>query len=230
VVGEPFSPIAEGIRSIKVAIDHCSSTGGGKIVGITSSIANEGKSSISASLATLTAQAGARTILVDCDLRNPSLSRMLAPEAKSGVLELLHSDADVENALLFDAKTGVRFLPATIQDHVANSSEVLSSAAIQTLLGRLRGIADYVIIDLPPVMPIVDVRAASNLVDSYVYVVEWGQTEVDVVQQALRSAKGVQERLIGVVLNKADIHWLERFEGYSSGYYHHTLARYGISS
>ena len=83
VINSPFSRFAEAIRSIKLAIDLNNGCVNGKqVIGFTSSLPNEGKSTIAASLALLVAQAGARVILVDCDLRNPSLSRKLAPGAE----------------------------------------------------------------------------------------------------------------------------------------------------
>ena len=81
IVELPFSAFAEAIRSIKVAIDQSPTATGGRIIGFTSSIPNEGKSSIAAAVGRLAAQTGARTLLVDCDLRNPSLSRLLSPKA-----------------------------------------------------------------------------------------------------------------------------------------------------
>ena len=90
MIKSPFSRYAEAIRSIKLAIDLSNgSVNGGQVIGFTSSLPNEGKSTISASLALLVAQAGARVILVDCDLRNPALTRKLAPGANSGFLEVI---------------------------------------------------------------------------------------------------------------------------------------------
>jgi polysaccharide biosynthesis transport protein len=224
----PFSAIAENLRAIRVAIDqHAANAPGGRIIGVTSSVPHEGKSSIAMALATLIAQSGARTILVDCDIRNSALTRSLAPNAEVGLLELLDGRGD-PGAFRVDPRSGLKFLPVRMSDTKA-SSEVLSSKEIKALFERLRHQADYVIVDLPPVAPIVDVKAASNLVDSYVYIVEWGNTKVEVVQHSLRSARDVQEHLVGVVLNKADARWLEAVDGYSDGYYSEQLARYGMA-
>ena len=88
IVDSPFSAFAEAIRSVKVAIDLSPTVSGGKVIGFTSSVPSEGKSSIAAAVARLTAQTGAKTILVDCDLRNPSLTRLLSPKAAYGWLEV----------------------------------------------------------------------------------------------------------------------------------------------
>ena len=75
---------------------------------------------------------------------------------------------------------------------------------MKRLFGRLRENYDYVIVDLSPVVPVVDVRSTTHLLDSYVFVVEWGKTKIDVAEHALNSARGVYDNLLGVVLNKVD--------------------------
>jgi succinoglycan biosynthesis transport protein ExoP len=77
---------------------------------------------------------------------------------------------------------------------------------------------------------VVDVRATSNFVDSYIFVIEWGRTKIDVVEHALGAARGVYDNLLGVVLNKADINVLSRYESYRGKYYHNRYyARYGYT-
>jgi len=100
---------------------------------------------------------------------------------------------------------------------------------MRKFLDSLRGSFDYIIIDFPPLMPIVDVRASTSLVDSYIYVVAWGETRIDFVKRALRSGRGVYERLLGVVLNKVNLNTVDRYES-GSGYYTHShYARYGYT-
>ena len=87
---------------------------------------------------------------------------------------------------------------------------------------------DYVIVDLPPLAPIVDVRATTPLVDCFVLVVEWGRTKIDVVQHALRTAPNVSEAILGAVLNKTDMSILNRYDSYNSDYYNpEHYGRYG---
>jgi polysaccharide biosynthesis transport protein len=219
VVEEPFSPLAEAIRSIKVAIDLSPAASGGRITGITSSVPNEGKSSIAAAAARLLAQSGARTLLIDCDLRNPSLSRLLSPKAKLGLLDVVSGSATLEKAIWIDPVTHLMFLPASIKGRYAHSSEILGSSALRKFFDTSRQNYDYVIADFAPLRPIVDVRAATNLVDSYLYVVEWGSTHIDLVSGALRSARNVYDHLLGVVLNKVDLKALGRYDGRGADYH-----------
>jgi succinoglycan biosynthesis transport protein ExoP len=230
IVESPFSAFAEAIRSIKVAIDLSPSAKGAKIIGFTSSVPNEGKSSTAVAVARLAAQTGARTLLVDCDLKNPSLSRLLSPKAPCGLLEVLRGQSTIEKALWVDTVTNMRFLPAATKARLAHSSEVLASAETRKLFDSLRFAYDYIIVDFSPLMPIVDVRASTNLVDGYVYVVAWGRTRIEHVEQALRSAKGVYEHLLGVVLNKVELASMGRYSGHGSNYhYDKSYARYGYT-
>ena len=227
----PLCALTEAIRSIKIAVDLGSTKAGGQVIGFTSSVPNEGKSSIASGVARLAAQTGARTLLVDCDLRNPSLSRLLAPKATGGWLEVIKGELGIEKAIWVDQTTNLRFLPVAIpalQRRLVHSSEVLASEETRKFFDGLRQNYDYIFLDFAPLMPIVDVRASTKLVDLYIYVIEWGHTRTDHVEQALRSAKGVYEHLLGVVLNKVDLMSLGRYDGRGSAYYHHgNYHRYG---
>jgi succinoglycan biosynthesis transport protein ExoP len=167
VINSPFSRFAEAIRSIKMAIDLSNgSVNGSQVIGFTSSLPNEGKSTIAASLALLMAQVGARVILVDCDLRNPSLSRKLAPSADQGIVDVIVGRVSLHDATWTDPSTSLTFLPASIKTPVINSSEVLAADATRALFKDLRAKYDYVLVDLSPLVPVVDTRATTGFVDS----------------------------------------------------------------
>ncbi|MDT9702166.1 tyrosine-protein kinase family protein, partial [Streptomyces sp. P17] len=80
---------------------------------------------------------------------------------------------------------------------------------------------DYVLVDLPPILPVVDVKAAAELFDAFVLVVEWGSTSTDEIVKAVNTSPVVAERLLGAVLNKADEVVMRRFEGYSDRQYNY---------
>jgi polysaccharide biosynthesis transport protein len=229
VMDAPFSRYAEGIRSIKLAIDVNRVVKPNKVVGFTSSMPEEGKSTTSTAFALLAAQANARVILIDCDLRNPSLTRRLAPRATIGLLEVLSGNAGLDEAICRDPVTNLVFLPTVVKSKLANSSEILASDAMEKLFEGLRGQFDYVVVDLSPLVPIVDVRAALSFVDAHVLIIEWGTTSIETVQRAIRSARAVYDQVIGVALNKVDFKALGRFDGESGKYYYKNklYARYG---
>jgi succinoglycan biosynthesis transport protein ExoP len=224
----PLSRFAESIRSIKLAIDLNPTNTSNKIVGITSALPNEGKSTIAASLAQLIAHAGKRVIIVDCDLRNPSLSANLAPNATAGIIDVLSGARSLEETVWKDPKTNLTFLPAAKRAPLFHTSEILSAEQTKKLFDKLRATYDYVIVDLPPLAPIVDVRATTPLIDCFILVVEWGRTRTDVVQHALHTAPNVYEALIGTVLNKTDMKAMKRYDNYRNDYYNNEhYIRYG---
>ena len=228
VIDSPFSRFAESMREIRVAADLREPIKASKVLGITSSLPNEGKSTIAMALAQSIAQVGGRVILLDADLRNPGLSRKLSPQSKVGLLEVLANQVEIEDAVCFDPDTHLEFLPAVVTERMAHSSQVLASEATKILIERLRQSYDYIIVDLSPLAPVVDVRAMTHLVDSFVFVIEWGRTKIDVVEHALGLAQGVYDNLLGVVLNKADIRLLGRYESHRRDYFHNRYyARYG---
>jgi succinoglycan biosynthesis transport protein ExoP len=172
----------------------------------------------------------ARTILIDCDLRNPSLSRALAPSAKSGLLEVIAGKASLEEVIWSEPSISMAFLPVVMKFRLAHSNEILGSAPMKKLFEQLRASYDYVVVDLPPLAPIVDVHAATHLVDSFVFVIEWGRTKIDIVEHALGHAQGVCDNLLGVVLNKVDMNVFGRYASHREGYYYNKhYARYGYT-
>ena len=212
VVTEPLSIVAEAFRAIKVSAELRAATQVNKVIGITSTVPNEGKSFIACNLAELMADAGKRVILIDADLRKPTLAGCLTPKPAVGLMELLAGKLDLQRAVGADRTTGLTFLPLVLERPVAHSDEVLSSSAFRTLIDQLRQSYDYIIMDLPPIAPVVDVRATVQLVDSFVFVVEWGRTKTKVVQRHLSAEPEICDRLLGAVLNKADLKVLGRFE------------------
>jgi polysaccharide biosynthesis transport protein len=230
VINSPLSRFSESIRAVKVSADLASLAKSNRVIGITSSLPNEGKSTIAASLAQLCATGGARVVLVDCDLRQPSLSQELVPDASEGIIEVLAGTVSLEQAIWTDPLTKLSFLPVARKQRLTHTSEILASDAAKQLFQRLRNSYDYVIVDLSPLAPVVDVRSTAQFIDFYVFVVEWGETKIDVVQHALTAARGVYENLLGIVLNKVDIQRLIRYDGHRGDYYYNRhYGRYGYT-
>ena len=230
VVDAPFSRFTESMRSIKIAADLDGVSKLSKVIGVTSTLPNEGKSTIATNFAQLISHSGGRVILVDGDLRNPSLSRSLAPTANAGLLDVLAGRAILEDAVWTEPSTNLKFLPANVRSRFAHTNEVLASDAAKKLFDNLRQRFDYVVVDLSPLAPVVDARSTAHFVDSYIFVTEWGRTSVNVVEHALNDAREVYERLLGVVLNKANLRVLGRYGGYGGSYYHNKYYhRYGYT-
>jgi succinoglycan biosynthesis transport protein ExoP len=217
-VEAPNSAYADAIRSIKFAVD---SGAGGKcnVIGLTSYLPTEGKSTVAAGIATMLAKSGRRTLLIDCDVRNPSLSRAIAPRAKLGFLDVVLGEASLVQAVLRDSGTRLAFLPTVLNHGGRNATELLGSPEARRLIESFKVAYEFVIIDMAPLVSAVDISAASRIIDSYLLVIEWGATKMDSVQYALSNAPAIQSKMIGAVLNKVDFASLGSYAPYGYSYH-----------
>ena len=231
IADSPLSSFAEAIRSVKLTADLQGASGLSTVIGLTSSVPSEGKSTIAASLGLLIGQVGCRVIVVDCDLRNPTLTRALTPGVTAGLVEVLSGNKSVEEVSWRCPLTNMTFLPATEKSRLLHTSEILGSAAMKKLFEQLRLSYDYIVVDLPPLAPVIDVRAAGHLVDLHFLVVEWGRTKIDVVQHALSRTRLVYENLAGAILNKTNMDQIGRYDMRRREYYDNKhYARYGYTT
>lgn len=231
IVHGPTSRFAESIRAIKLAIDLSATKTANQVIGITSALPDEGKTTIAASLAHLITFSGKSVIIVDCDLRNPSLSGNLAAGATAGIVEVVNGKSEIEEVLWKDPTTGLALLPAVRQKHMLHTNEMLGAEPMRLMFDRLKSRYDYIIVDLPPLAPLVDVRSTTAFIDCFVLVIAWGQTKVDVVRHALHTAPNICESVVGAVLNKTDIQAMSRYDTLSGDYYSHDHdQRYGLAA
>ena len=226
-VDQPFSQFTELLRSLKVVADLSGGVQANRVIGFTSTLPNEGKSTLAANFATMVANAGSRVILVDADLRNPKLSQTFSPAASSGLVEVAAGQVALADTIWADSASGLTFLPVGPRsEKLLHPNEILASSAVKSLISKLRDEFDYVIVDLAPLAPVVDTRTTTSFIDSYIYVIEWAQTKIDVVKHSLSNAPEVYERLLGVVLNKANVSVIKRYEPYRTSYYYRKYSRY----
>jgi succinoglycan biosynthesis transport protein ExoP len=136
----------------------------------------------------------------------------------------------LEDAVWKEASTNLRFLPVATKTRIQNSSEILAATATKALFEDLQSNYDYVIVDLSPLMPIVDTRATTGFVDLYVCVTAWRCTQIGAVKYAFKDAPNVYENLLGVVLNKVNVDRLCTYDSIGGNYYrnkHYT--QYGMT-
>lgn len=209
----PHSRFAETLRTVKVALDAAPIASRCKVVAVTSAVPGEGKTAVAVNLARLLAASGARTILIDADFTRRSLSRRVASNARSGVVEILEGKALLDKSLVRRSPNDPDILACTNRGRVRNRAEILQSQAFSDFFDHLRTTYDYVVVDMAPVIPVVDTRIAASLVDVFLFVIEWGATSRKVVAEALE-LDAIRERTLGVVLNKADSEALKSIESY----------------
>ncbi|MGD1036869.1 MAG: GNVR domain-containing protein [Roseiarcus sp.] len=226
-IDHPLSSFSETLRSAKVAVDLSLGERKSKVVGVISVLPNEGKSTVAKNFASLLAHLGARTLLIDGDLRNPGLTTGIARQADAGILEAIRGERPVHDLLLSEPDSGLFFLPAVIKKRVQHSSEILSSPGMRNVLAEAGKAFDYIIVDVPPLGPVVDVRAAGSMFDAFLLVVEWGRTPRIMVQNILASDNTLFEKSVGVLFNKVNMQKVNLYESYGSkDYYYSRYSKY----
>lgn len=223
ILAKPLSMYAEAIRTLKVGIELSNIDNPPQVILVTSAMPHEGKTTLTSSLAQHMAQIGARVLLIDCDLRNPTLTGAWISEPGPGLIDVLGQRASREQAIVRDA-SGVDFLQTA---HVAqNSAEILGSASFKKLIKELRQHYNYIIIDSSPVMPVIDARVLVDSVDTIVLSVLWDQTPRELVRDALRSLNAPAEKLAGAVLNNMDMKRMSHYGSYGYGKYYSKYPHY----
>lgn len=204
VVKAPLSRFAEALRSVKLAIDFAPTEGGMRVIGVVSSMPGEGKSTAAMNIAELIASSGNTVLVIDADLRSPTLTREITPNATAGLFEFLVNGAPINDLIYSDETKRLKFLPAAGKGGAAQKTDLIGSANMAQLLTAARQTYNYVIIDLPPLAPVIDAKAIAGSVDGFVFVIEWGETSIATVSDALHDAPHVDQKIIGCLLNKAD--------------------------
>ncbi|WP_346911910.1 polysaccharide biosynthesis tyrosine autokinase [uncultured Roseibium sp.] len=223
----PLSSFSETLRAAKIAADLMLGEKETKIIGVVSIFPGEGKSTISKNFASMLASLGPKTLLIDCDLRNPGLTRSVAGEAEAGLLEVLLEEKEFKSALLVEPDSKLFVLPAVVRQRISHTSELLASPGMKKLLRQASEAFDYVVIDLPPLAPVVDVRAIAGQIDAFLFVVEWGKTARHTIRSMLSHDERLREKCLGVVLNKVDIQTQKLYEkNTAEGYQYSAHSRY----
>ncbi|UCI19615.1 polysaccharide biosynthesis tyrosine autokinase [Mesorhizobium sp. B2-1-8] len=210
-IDAPASMFSETLRSAKIAFDVVLEGQASRVIGVISVLPGEGKSTVAANLAGLLAANGARTLLIDGDLRNPGLSRSLGMEAEQGLMEAVVSGQTWQSVGKIDRQTKLAIIPAVSRGHFSHTSELLSSAGMRRFIENAKETFEYIVVDLPPLGPVVDAKAFAPLVDGFVLVTEWGRTPRAMVRSMLESEPYVANKIVGAVLNKVDLKKLAKY-------------------
>lgn len=197
---EPLGAPAEAVRRLRTNFQFIDLADGPRSVVITSSVPGEGKSTTSLNLAVALADAGSRVILVDADLRRPSVATSLGLEGQVGLTTVLIGKAELEDVVQHMSDTSLDILPSGRIP--PNPSELLGSRAMERLLAQLTADYDVVLLDTPPLLPVTDAAVLSNLTGGALLVVGADRVHRPQLREALDSLKTAGAHLHGVVLNR----------------------------
>lgn len=172
-----------------------------KIVGITSALPTEGKSITCLNLAVSFALTQARVLVLDCDLRKPTIGRYFPSYVTSGMSNVLAGMSSLRDSVFVVEQDGAEFCVITSGDIPPNPSELLGTDRMGAILSELSENFDYIFIDLPPVLPVSDPLVMAKHLTGAIMVVRAGQTKKDEIRAALERLKLAQTNVLGFVLN-----------------------------
>jgi polysaccharide biosynthesis transport protein len=222
VLHSPLSPFAESVRRIRGGIDRAvrnKTSQGGITVMVSSAAPGEGKTTVALSLARAYALSGRSTLLIDCDLRKPSVHRQLGLDPSNGLIDYLSHGKrpapGIDTFMTMDHGSGAQVIVGSRRSDVP-TDELVSSRTFARLVDAARQNFDIVIIDTPPLGPVVDGLYLAPLADAIVFVIRWTKTSQQEVRRGLTSledAKRPEARIVAV-LNQQE----GAPQGYSSKY------------
>lgn len=199
-ISNPRSPIAEAYRTLRTNLEFSNLDKSLRAILVTSASAEEGKSTTLANLAVTIAQSGKRVILVDADLRRPTLHQIFGLKNSAGLTDMVRDDAILANPPLQDGSVpNLRVL--TSGQTPPNPAEILGSKRMSEVLAALLEQADILLLDAPPVLAVTDAAVLSSKVDGVLLVVSAGKTKREKARQAQMQLEKINARIIGAVLN-----------------------------
>ncbi|MGZ5033983.1 MAG: GumC family protein [Usitatibacter sp.] len=210
------STFAEAVRTVRTSVLMSSLDEPHKVVVITSSVPEEGKTTLSFNLACALGQVK-KVLLVDGDLRRPKIGKLVGRDPRApGLADLVAGQAQVSQCVFFDERAGIHILSAgTVPP---NPLELLSSRRFEDVVTKLKEAFDIVLIDSAPLQLVSDAQVLSQFASSVIYVVKADSTPYQVAQNGLKKLRRVNAFILGVVLNQLDIEKAEKYYGEYSGY------------
>ncbi len=225
VLDAPYSRFTESLRNIKALISGSQSGQGIKVIGVVSSVAKEGRTTVATNLGFLMAtESGARVLLIETDLHLRPSAPAAVHGRREGLIEALVDPSRLPELVVRSKRSGLDMLMGTGSTVVPNAAELLGSCKMERLFAAARENYDYVIVEIAPIISVVDIKMIERFIDRFIFVVEWGQTRRSLVVECLSESKISRDRFLAVALNRADSAALKSIEAYKGkrfgDYYH----------
>jgi capsular exopolysaccharide synthesis family protein len=203
IVSHPLSSFAEAYRNVRAFVLLASPDRSAKTIAVTSSVPREGKSLTSLCLARTLAMAGSRVILVDCDMRQRGVTKLVG-DTDIGLAEVIDGKSTLSEAMVPDAKSSAWILPSTSATSPEHH-DIFDRPNVDEIFKELRDSFDYVILDTPPVLGVADARVVSARADQVLYVVRWSKTPRRAAQSGLDILQESGANVAGVLLSRVNV-------------------------
>lgn len=205
-------PIQEAYKSLRTNIRFSIRGEGCRKICITSATAGEGKSITLLNLAISIAESGQKVLLIDADMRRPAVARLLVEKPVPGLSNVLAGLSTAEEAIRKEIYPNLDILFSG--DVPPNPSEILSTSEMETLITKMSGRYDYILVDTPPVGVVSDACLVANILDGVLLLVRQGRTKRDEVKRAVKNLQMTDARILGYVLNGVSVEYKDPY-----GYY-----------
>jgi polysaccharide biosynthesis transport protein len=216
----PQSQMAESYRALRTSLLLTSLGGPPKVILITSALPQEGKTTTSINTAIVLAQKGTRVLLIDADLRRPSIHKALGIGPKTGLSNVLTGNATLQQAVGRSNILPTLFV-LTAGTPPPNPAELLASSNMKDILAELREQYDHIVVDTPPTLSVTDAVVMSTRADAVVLVIRSGQTTKQALRRSREILMQVNARVAGVLLNAVDLSSPDYY------YYYEYQGKYG---
>lgn len=224
VIKRPLSSFAEAIRALRTSVLFSRVGKNIKVIMLASALPSEGKSTTAVCLARVSAQAGQRVVLVDCDLRRRNVNGLLGFEPVSGLIEVLNGTSTLAEALVLDEASGAYILPLAANSFTPK--DVFGSEAMATLVKTLRDSFDLVILDTAPVLAVADTRVLSAQADVVLMLAKWRKTPERALAAGVKMLEQSGAHVAGIALTQVDMK-AQSSQGYGdAGYYYAEYKKY----
>ncbi len=226
IVAKPLSRFAEAFRNLRAAIATCRPGTVVKVVALTSALPGDGKTTTAICLGRTAALAGVRVLLIDCDVRQRSVNKMLSIDPACGLIEVLSGTCSAADAFVRDSQTELVVLP--VAKAAFTPRDLFGAANMGRLLGELRRDFDFIILDTAPVLAVADTRVLCPYADAVIMLLKWRSTARKAVISALKALDTPDTYIAGGLLTQVNLREQARI-GEGSGAYERAYKKYYVS-
>jgi succinoglycan biosynthesis transport protein ExoP len=216
ITAHPLSLYTEAYRSLATSLRL--SGPDVKVIGVTSALPKEGKTTCAVNMARTLAMAGERVILVDCDLRRRNVTTLMTQGIKKGMVQVVRGEASLNDVIHVDPVTGLHVLPLAPQSHVG--SQPFGSPAFDAMMATLREQYDVVVVDTAPILAVVDTRLLLSHIDALGLLARWRDTPIRAIRSAIHQIESSGGEVAGVAMSLVDVN-SQAHAGYGDASYYY---------